>query len=110
MDKLKFENEFLKNNSRFYHLIPYFYLFFKSKPLELSLNIKLLRLFKKFNLLDIGFYLKENPELKNFLKYGRFSPELHYICYGFYEKRQFYKKIPIFTNKKELINYLNELI
>lgn len=89
-------------------LIPfsYIYLTFKSKPKELSLNFKLYKALKNSNCFDIGYYLNNNPDLieSRFCKY--FSPELHYICNGFNEKRKFNKKYFNRNSKRELLEYI----
>ena len=105
MENLKAENEFIKNNSGFKHIIPYVYLLFKSKRSELGVNLKLFGYFKKSNVFDIGYYLSENSSSINF-KLGRFGPELHYICFGFAQKRQFNDNVAVFSDKNELLEYL----
>ena len=86
--------------------IAYLYLFIKSKPNELSLNFKLYKALKCSKCFDIGFYLNNNQDLidSKFCKY--FSPELHYVCNGFKENRDFNKKYYNKTSKKELLDYI----
>ena len=83
-----------------------FYLIFKSKPKEISLNIKLYQVLKNSKCFDIGFYLNKNKDLINSKWYKYFSPELHYICNGFNENRKFNKKYFNRNSKKELLDYL----
>ena len=122
------EIKYLKNKS-FINVIfsplSYVYLFFKSNPKEISLNIKLYRALKNSKYFDIGFYLilpivlllifssidlfsvmlKKNDLVNSKLcKY--FAPELHYVCHGFNEKRKFNKKYFNINSKKGLLEYL----
>ena len=105
----KIEIEYLKNNSitkKILSPIGYLYLIIKSKPKEISLNIKLYQTLKNSKCFDIGFYLHNNEDLikSKWCKY--FSPELHYICKGFEEDRTFNKKYFNRNSKKELLKYL----
>ena len=105
----KIEIEYLKNNSitkKILSPIGYLYLIIKSKPKEISLNIKLYQTLKNSKCFDIGFYLHDNKDLikSKWCKY--FSPELHYICKGFEEDRTFNKKYFNRNSKKELLEYL----
>lgn len=86
--------------------ISYLYLLFKSHPKELSLNFKLYRALKNSKCFDIGYYLNKNEDLidSQWCKY--FSPELHYVCNGFNEKRKFNKKYFNTHSKKELLEYI----
>ena len=107
----KLEIEYLMKNTTLKKILSplaYVYLIFKSSPHELYLNYKLYRLLKNSECFDIGFYLKNNNDLKdsNWCKY--FSPELHYICNGFSEKRDFNKKYFNTNTKKELLKYIIE--
>ena len=103
------EIEYLKNNNitkKILSPIGYLYLIIKSKPKEISLNIKLYQTLKNSKCFDIGFYLHSNEDLikSKWCKY--FSPELHYICKGFEEDRTFNKKYFNRNSKKELLKYL----
>jgi len=105
----KIEIEYLKNNNitkKILSPIGYLYLIIKSKPKEISLNIKLYQTLKNSKCFDIGFYLHDNKDLikSKWCKY--FSPELHYICNGFEEDRTFNKKYFNRNSKKELLEYL----
>ncbi len=84
----------------------YLYLILKSKPKEISLNIKLYKAIKDSNCFDIGFYLNNNKDLikSKWCKY--FSPELHYIINGFDENRTFNKKYFNRKSKKDLLEYI----
>ena len=84
----------------------YLYLIVKSKPKEISLNIKLYRTLKNSKCFDIGFYLHKNKDLINSKWCKYFSPELHYICNGFEEDRTFNKKYFNRNSKKELLEYV----
>ena len=103
------EIKYLKNNSftkRILNPIAYLYLILKSNPKEISLNLKLYRAIKDSECFDIGFYLNNNKDLiqSKWCKY--FSPELHYVCKGFSEKRKFNKKYFNRNSKKELLDYI----
>ena len=103
------EIRYLKNNTftkKILSPIGYLYLIFKSKPKEISLNLKLFKTLKESECFDIGFYLNNNKDLikSKWCKY--FSPELHYVCNGFTEKRTFNKKYFNRTTKEDLLNYL----
>ena len=103
------EIEYLKNNSLFKKLLnPFSYLFLilKSEPKDLSLNIKLYNAIKNSKCFDIGFYLNNNADIKESKWCKYFSPELHYVCKGFNEKRKFNKKYFNRNSKKELLDYI----
>ena len=105
----KTEIEYLKMNSfkkKFFNSLSYIYLIFKSKPKDLSLNLKLYKLLKNSSCFDIGFYLNNNGDVleSKWCKY--FSPELHYVCNGFDEKRKFNKKYFNTNSKTELLEYI----
>ena len=84
----------------------YLYLILKSNPKELTLNFKLYRSLKNSKCFDIGYYLNNNGDIieSNWCKY--FSPELHYVCNGFDEKRKFNKKYYNRNSKKKLLDYI----
>ena len=88
--------------------LSYLILLFKFKPNELSLNIKLYKVLKNSNCFDVGYYLKNNNDIleSRWCKY--FSPELHYLCYGFYENRKFNKKYFNMDSKESLLEYLSK--
>lgn len=103
------EIEYLKSNillKRILSPISYLYLILKSNPKEILLNIKLYQSMKDSECFDIGFYLNNNKDLieSKWCKY--LSPELHYVCNGFNEKRTFNKKYFNRNSKKELLNYI----
>ena len=105
----KVEIEYLKNNNitkKILSPMGYLYLIVKSKPKEISLNIKLYRTLKNSKCFDIGFYLHKNKDLINSKWCKYFSPELHYICNGFEEDRTFNKKYFNRNSKKELLEYV----
>ena len=103
------EIEYLKCNNLIKKiLIPfiYLYLILNSKPKELSLNLNLYRTLKDSKCFNAGFYLNNNKDLIESKWYKYFSLELHYVCKGFYEKREFNKKYFNRNSKKELLEYL----
>ena len=105
----KIEIDYFKNQTLIKKILSpfsYLYLIAKSNPRELSLNFKLYKSLKNSKCFDIGYYLKNNEDIQKskWIKY--FSPELHYICNGFKEKREFNKKYFNRNSKKELLDYL----
>ena len=109
----KIELKYYKDNGLIKKImspLSYIYLIFKSNSNEVSLNIKLYKLLINSNCFDIGFYLKNNPDLINSKWCKYFSPELHYVCHGFNENRNFNKKFFIKNTKLELLNYLIKCI
>lgn len=103
------EIEYMKNGNAIKKILSpaaYLYLIFKSNPREVSLNIKLYQTLKKSKCFDIGFYLNKNKDLINSKWCKYFSPELHYTCNGFNEKRKFNKKHFDKYSKKDLLDYL----
>lgn len=103
------EIQYLKSSNFFKNLLSpleYLVLIFKSSPKELSLNFKLYKALKSSKCFDIGYYLSNNEDViaSNWCRY--FSPELHYVCNGFNEKRKFNKKYFNRNSKKELLDYI----
>ncbi len=102
------ENEYLKNNNLVKKLLDplsYIYLIFKSNPKEILVNLKLYNALKNSDKFDIGYYLRKNADIKNSKWYKYFSPQLHYVCKGFNEKRDINKSHLKVDSKKELLNY-----
>lgn len=83
--------------------LSYLYLLGKSKPKEIGTNMKLYRALKRGNSFDTEFYLNKYPDLKKSKWCKYFSPELHYVCKGFDEKRTFNNKHSTNKSKKELL-------
>lgn len=109
IDNNHLEIEYLKNDSftkKFLSPFAYVYLILKSNPKDLSINLKLYNAIKNSKCFDIGFYLNNNQDIQesNWCKY--FSPELHYVCVGFDEKRKFNRKYFNCNSKKELLDYI----
>ena len=105
----KVEINYLKNNAFYKKILTpfsYLYLILKSNPREINLNLKLYRALKNSKCFDIGFYLNNNKDLQGSYWCKYFSPELHYICNGFNEKRKFNKKYFNRNSKKELLDYI----
>lgn len=86
--------------------LSYIIIIIKSSPKEISLNFKLYKALKNSKCFDIGYYLFNNKDIQESKWCKFFSPELHYICYGFNEKREFNKKFFNTNSKKELLNYI----
>lgn len=105
----KLEIKYLKDNSfkkKLLNPLSYIYLFIKSNPKELSLNLKLYKTIKNSKCFDIGYYLNNNSDLQGSSWCKYFSPELHYVCKGFDENRRFNKKYFNTASKKELLEYI----
>lgn len=101
------EIDYLKNNSiskKILSPIAYPFLIIKSSPKEIPTNLKLYKALKNSECFDIGYYLNKYPDIKKSKWYKYFSPELHFVCKGFGEKREFNKKYFNTKNKKELLN------
>ena len=109
IDNNHLEIDYLKNTSltkKILNPLSYLYLIIKSNPRELSLNFKLYKSLKNSKCFDIGYYLNKNKDIKKSKWCKYFSPELHYVCVGFYEKRKFNKKYFNRNSKKELLDYI----
>ena len=103
------EIEYLKRNNFTKSMLnpfAYLYLFIKSNPKELSLNLKLYKALKNSKCFDIGYYLNKNKDIQGSKWCKYFSPELHYVCNGFDEDRKFNKKYFNRNSKKELLEYI----
>ena len=106
-----YEIDYMRNNGIIKGVLSplsYLILLLKSKPNELSLNIKLYKILKDSTYFDRGFYLKNNIDIIDSGWYKYFSPELHYVCNGFIENRKFNKKYFNRNSKKELLQYLSK--
>lgn len=109
VENKKLEIQYHKRNNltrKFFSPLGYLYLIIKSDIKELSLNLKLYKALKNSNCFDIGFYLNKNKDLQDSKWCKYFSPELHYVCKGFNEEREFNKKYFDTNSKKELLNYI----
>ena len=109
MDNNHVEIEYLKNSSLIKKILNPFsilYLIIKSNPKELVLNYKLYKSLKNSKCFDIGYYLNKNKDVQKSKWCKYFSPELHYVCFGFDEKRKFNKKYFNRNSKKELLEYI----
>ena len=105
------ELQYLKNN-RLIRCIriwfSYLYLIFKSHSSDLATNIKLFNVLKNSDCFDIGYYLTANPEIKKSIFCRYLIPELHYVVYGFDEKRKFNFKDYNCQNKRLLLNIFKQ--
>ena len=86
--------------------LAYVYLIFKSNPRELFINFKLYKAIKNSKCFDVGYYLANNNDIQESKWCKFFSPELHYVCNGFDERRTFNKKYFNRHSKKELLDYI----
>ena len=106
------EIQYLKKNTiikRFLNPFSYIYLIFSSNFNEISINLKLYNALKNSDCFNVGYYLKNNPDLKNGKWFKYFSPELHYVCKGFNENRRFNRKQFNKSSKTELLKYILKL-
>lgn len=106
------EIQYLKKNTiikRFLNPFSYIYLIFSSNFNEISINLKLYNALKNSDCFNVGYYLKNNPDLKNGKWFKYFSPELHYVCKGFNENRRFNRKKFNKSSKTELLKYILKL-
>ena len=97
-----------KNNikQKILFFLPYIYIILSHK--EVILNLKLYRKLHNNEWFNIGYYINTNPDISNRKWCELLTPEVHYICHGYNEKRHpnpFYKNT---LSKKELINLLQE--
>ena len=101
------EIEYLKKSDKLSKKIisplSYVYIIGKSKPGEIGTNIKLYRALKRSNSFDIGYYFNKYPDIPKSKWCKYFSPQLHYVCKGFDEKRTFNKKQRCGKNKIKLL-------
>lgn len=105
----KVEIEYLKNTSLIKKILSplsYIYLILKSNPKELGINFKLYKALNNSKCFNIGYYLNNNPDIQESRWIKLFSPELHYVCNGFDEDREFNKKYFNRHSKEELLDYL----
>lgn len=104
------ENHYLKKiyekRKKIISPFTYLYLIFHSNIREIIINIKLYNALKNNDCFDLGYYLNKYPEIADSKICKMFSPELHYVCYGFKEKKIFNSKYSNYTNKKDLIKKL----
>ncbi len=87
--------------------LSYMALILKSNPKEILINIKLFQALKKSKQFDVGFYLRKNKDIQKSKWAKYFSPELHYVCRGFSEKRKFNNSQFNLNSKKELFENLS---
>lgn len=91
-------------------LSPFSYIFIllKSSPGEISLNLNLYGALRNSKCFDVGYYLNNNPDLINSKWVDSFSPELHFVLYGFNEGRIFNKKYFDRNSKEDLLEYIKK--
>ena len=109
IDNNHLEIEYLKNSSftkKILNPFSFLFLIIKSNPKEVVLNYKLYKSLKNSKCFDIGYYLNNNKDIQKSKWCKYFSPELHYVCFGFDEKRKFNKKYFNRNSKKELLDYI----
>ena len=108
INNLKTTNEYYKLKNKFKKKIlfslPYLYIIFIHK--DIILNIKLYQKLKDNNWFDIGFYINNNPTISQKKWCKLLTPETHYVCHGFDEKRLPNSDYENNLTKKELIDKL----
>ena len=104
------ENSYLKKwyikHKKFLSPFIYLYIIFHSKLNEIIVNIKLYNSLKNNDCFDLGYYLNKYPDVLDTTVCKLFSAELHYVCFGYAERKIFNPKFTKFSNKKELIKKL----
>ena len=107
---LKTTIEYYKLKSKFKKKLllplPYIYIIYKhSNVLE---NIKMYRLLQNNDWFDIGYYLDKYDDISR-NKWCKFlTPELHYVCHGFDEKRLPNQNYKNNLTKNEIINKISD--
>ena len=100
--------EFYKFKNKLYQKIlsflPYLYIIYVHK--EIILNLKLYKKLQKNDWFDIGYYINENTDLSRRKWCEILTPQTHYVCYGFNEKRNPNAHYINNLSKKELIKYI----
>ena len=89
--------------------IPYVYILLKTRPFnETFINIRLYRALQDSEWFNVGFYLVVYHELSR-KKWCKFlTPETHYVCYGFNEKKLPHEDYTCVDSKKELLRLLKK--
>jgi len=87
----------------------YAYLILKSDPKEISLNLKLYNSLKNSDEFDVGYYLANYEDIRKSKWAKYFSPQLHYVCRGFDERREINKRHFKAESKKELLDYIHSV-
>lgn len=85
--------------------LPYIYILLKSKQ-NILLNIKLYRLLLNNEWFDIGYYLSSYPDVNTSKWCTYLTPQTHYVCFGFDEKRLPHGNYKNNLSKKEIIKKL----
>lgn len=86
----------------------YILIMFKSRSGEIYLNLTLYGALRNSKCFDVGYYLNNNPDLINSKWTNSFSPELHFVLYGFNEGRIFNKKYFDRNSKENLLEYIKK--
>lgn len=85
--------------------LSYLYLLLFSSA-ECFINIKLYYAIRHSNWFNRGYYIKYNKDVSTFKWMKIFSPELHFVCHGFNEKRNIENMNVYKNNKIQLIQNL----
>lgn len=85
--------------------LPYIYILLKSKQ-NILLNIKLYRALLNNEWFNIGYYLSNYSDVNTSKWCTYLTPQTHYVCFGFDEKRLPHKNYENNLSKKEIIKKL----
>lgn len=106
------ELEYVKNSKGIFKNIisplSYLYIIFKSKLGDIPINIKLYKCLKRTNYFDSGFYLRQYPETIETTCCKFFSPELHYVCFGFSENKKINNDSIAYNSKQGLYRKISK--
>ena len=113
-EKLKLkENEvdYLKSKDNLTNklLSPFAYavILVKSKPKDISKNIKLYKSLKNNENFDVGYYLQKYPKVKESKIFNMFSAELHYTCVGLDHGLKINENTPKIENREKLLEMID---
>ena len=108
----KKENTYLKNkylkHTKLSSILAYLYIIFKSKRNDIILNIKLYKSLRNSDCFNLGYYINKYPEIVENDICKKYSPELHYVCYGFDEGKMFNPKCSNFLSKEILLKNIKK--
>lgn len=100
----KESNNFSNLRKKLFSPLSYLYILYNHE--DMLDNIKLYHMMQKSNWFDECYYLNENRDISRKKWCNIFSPELHYVCHGFNEKRQPRSDYSNNMTKKELLQII----
>lgn len=86
--------------------LPYLYILYKHE--SILTNFKLYSLLQNNPWFNIGYYLNKNSDISRNKWCKIFTPETHYVCHGYNEKRKPNPNYNINLTKKEIIKQLEK--